>query len=315
MILGKIHKLNLRDIWKHEALDFSQWLAKPENIQYLNETIGLSLVDIQTERNVGGFKCDIVCRDEFTERIVIIENQLESSNHDHLGKIITYASGLDASVIIWIVKNAREEHASAIEWLNAHTDSSISFFLIQIEIIQIGDSSPAPQFRMIEEPNEYNKNMKRTIRENRNSESDINKFEFWTIFNEVLNEGGDFNVRKASVDHWYDFTIGTSKCYLVSELFNKDKRIRISMYIPDDKELFSVFYLNKEAIERSIGVELVWEIQDSKKSCRIFSYINDFSFSKPEKYIELSNSMIDLLSKYRMAFKPYISSNPNRLDL
>jgi len=305
MKLGKIRNLDLRGIWRHEALEFSRWLSEPENIQYLNDTIGLNLVDIQTEKNVGGFKCDIVCRDEFTDKIVIIENQLETTNHDHLGKIITYASGLEASVIIWIVKNAREEHASAIEWLNNHTDQSVSFFLIQVEIIQIGESEPAPQFKIIEEPNEFNKNMKKTVRETGTSESDTNKFEFWTIFNEVSKERGDFNVRKAGTDHWYDFSIGTSRCHLSAELINKENRIRINMYIPDDKELYDVFFLNKGSIEQSIGLPLEWERLDSKKASRIYSYINDFSFSKPDKYRALSNSMLNLLVKFRTAFKPY----------
>lgn len=266
------------------------------------------MIDIQTEKTVGNYKCDIVCRDEFTDKVVIIENQLESTDHDHLGKILTYASGLDASVIIWIVKNAREEHASAIEWLNNHTDESVSFFLIQIDMIKIGDSLPAPQFNVIEAPNDFNKNSKKSINLV-NTESETKRFEFWTIFNDVMKSRKAFNVRKASTDHWYNFSIGTSNCHLAADLLNKDGRIRINMWIPDDKEQYDIFLQNKESIESSVGFQLNWERLDTKKASRICTYIEKFSFTRPSEYEEISNKMIDVLIKFRTAFSPYIKNN------
>lgn len=113
--LGRLEEVDVRKLWSHEQYDFSNWLAKDENIDLLNEVLGLTLVDIEKEVFVGSYRCDLVASDETTGQKVIIENQLEASNHDHLGKIVTYASGLDASVIVWIVKEAREEHRSAIE--------------------------------------------------------------------------------------------------------------------------------------------------------------------------------------------------------
>lgn len=150
MKLGKFTEVNVRDLWKHEQYDFSAWLAKEENIAELGDLIGLSLVDVNTEVYVGAYRCDLVAKDETTGTKVIIENQLESTNHDHLGKIITYASGLDAKVIVWVVKEAREEHRSAIEWLNNNTLSGIAFFLIEIHAYKIGDSLPAAKFEMVE---------------------------------------------------------------------------------------------------------------------------------------------------------------------
>lgn len=125
---GRLESVDVRELWKHEQYDFSAWLSKPENIDYLSEELGLTLTDIQTEVFVGSYRCDIVAKDETSGIQVVIENQLEASNHDHLGKIITYASGLNASVIVWIVTEAKEEHRSAIEWLNNHTSQEISFF-------------------------------------------------------------------------------------------------------------------------------------------------------------------------------------------
>ena len=139
MKIGMLKEVDIRDLWKHEQYDFSNWLAEPDNITYLNDILGLTLVDVNQEVYVGSYRCDIVAKDETSETKVIIENQLEASNHDHLGKIITYASGLDAKVIVWIVKQAKEEHRSAVEWLNNNTRSGIDFFLLELHAYKIGD--------------------------------------------------------------------------------------------------------------------------------------------------------------------------------
>lgn len=136
--LGKIEKVDdLRTIWKHEAHDFTKWLAEEENLALLSEAVGIDIVLEDTESPVGSFNVDIFASEEGTSRKIIIENQLEDTNHDHLGKIITYASGKNADVVIWIVKRAREEHRRAVEWLNQHTDETIGFFLIEIELWKI----------------------------------------------------------------------------------------------------------------------------------------------------------------------------------
>lgn len=158
--MGKLVEVDIRKLWGHEQYDFSNWLADKENLELLNETIGLTLSEVEKEVYVGAYRCDLVGKDEVTGEKVIIENQLEASNHDHLGKIITYASGLDANVIVWIVKEAREEHRSAIEWLNNNTATNINFFLIEVHAYQIGDSLYAPKFEVVEKPNGFIKNAK-----------------------------------------------------------------------------------------------------------------------------------------------------------
>ena len=125
--LGRLKEVDIRNLWSHEQYDFSEWLSKHENLELLNEVIGITLSEVEKEVYVGSYRCDLVGNDETTGDKVIIENQLEASNHDHLGKIITYASGLDAKVIVWIVKEAREEHRSAIEWLNNNTSERLNF--------------------------------------------------------------------------------------------------------------------------------------------------------------------------------------------
>ena len=138
MQLSKIKRVDLRKVWKNEALDFTTWLAESENLELLSEEIEISL--IQTEAGVGKFEVDILAEENNTGRKIVIENQLDSTDHDHLGEIITYASGFDAEIVIWIVQNVRDEHKQAIDWLNEHTDQKVNIFAIQMEVWQIAES-------------------------------------------------------------------------------------------------------------------------------------------------------------------------------
>lgn len=149
--LGTLKEIKeLRRVWPHEALDFTHWLADEENMTLLADAVGLEITIDETESSVGDFNVDIYASETDTGRKIIIENQLEDTNHDHLGKLITYASGKDAEIIIWVVKKAREEHRSAVEWLNNHTDDKIAFFLVEIKLYQIGDSEIAVKFEAVE---------------------------------------------------------------------------------------------------------------------------------------------------------------------
>ena len=143
---------DLRTVWPNEAQDFTPWLSLDENIALLSEAVGIDIIVSETESSVGRFNVDIFASESGTDRKIIIENQLDTTNHDHLGKLITYASGKSANVIIWMVKQARDEHRAAIEWLNNHTDGNISFYLCEIKLFQIGASEPAVKFEVIEKP-------------------------------------------------------------------------------------------------------------------------------------------------------------------
>lgn len=305
--LGKLKEVDIRTVWKHEQYDFSKWLSLPENIQELSDTIGLSLTDIETEKFVGGYRCDIICKDEITGKNVLIENQLEPSNHDHLGKIITYASGLDAAVVIWIVQEAREEHASAIEWLNKHTDDDLAFFLIEIHAFTIGDSKPAPQFRIIEQPNEFAKMVKEVSKNTDLNESQTYRLEFWNMFNTVIEERGKpFNKHKPSTDHWYTVAIGSSKCHISIDLVNKENRIRVSLWIPNNKDLFDKLLVEKENIENEANIQFDWDRLDTKKASLICTYLEGLDFEKQDNYKDLMNQIIDYVVLFKKVFSKYI---------
>ena len=308
MGIGKLKEVDIRELWKHEQYDFSEWLSKKENIENLNEILGLTLVDISKETYVGSYRCDLFAKDETTGIKVIIENQLEMSNHDHLGKIITYASGLDAKVVVWIVKEAREEHRSAIEWLNNNTNSNVNFFLIEIHAYKIGNSDSAPMFQVIEQPNDFIKNNKSINSNDTMNKSQSQRVEFWNQFNNVLIERGKpFNVRKATTDHWYNVAIGTSDAHIAITLINKDSVIGVELYITDNKELFDKLYQKKDAIEDDLGLKLDWRRLNNSKASRIVTFIKELNFDDHSNYNELMNKTIDLAVLMRDTFKKYIN--------
>lgn len=304
--LGKLKEISIRKVWGHEQYGFSAWLSKDENIKELGDVLGLSLTNIETEKFVGNYRCDILCKDELTDKIVLIENQLEPTNHDHLGKIITYASGLDASVIVWIVESARDEHASAIEWLNKHTDENVSFFLIEVHAYQIGNSVPAPQFKVIEQPNDFAKTIKAITKNNVVNESMSKRLEFWTLFNEIVEKRKPFNKRKPTTDHWYSVAIGSSSCHVSIDLINRDNKIRISLWIADNKDFYDELYKNKEIIESKFNYKIEWHRLDNKKASYICTYIDGLDFDNQDNYKALMNESIDKVIDFKKVFKDYI---------
>lgn len=307
MKLGKLEEVDIRELWKHEQYDFSEWLSKNENIELLNNEIGLTLTDIQKEVFVGTYRCDLVAKDEATGIKVIIENQLEATNHDHLGKLITYASGLDANVVIWIVKEAREEHRSAIEWLNNKTTNELSFFLMEIRAYKIGDSLPAPKFVVVEKPNDFVKTVNTGVDSGELSNAQAERLIFWNRFNEVLiSRNKPFNVRKATTDHWYSVALGTSEAHIEVTLVNKTNSIGIEVYIKENKNLFDKLFNSSEEIENELGFSMEWMRLDHKKASRIICYIEGLDFDNHENYDELMKRVIDKVIVVRNVFRKYI---------
>ena len=193
MKLSKLIKLPLRTIWKHEAQDFTKWLATEENLALLSETIGITLANPQTEVGVGRFSVDILADDDDNNRRVIIENQIEKTNHDHLGKLITYASGLNAELCIWVVARAQQEHEQAIKWLNENTTENVNFFLIEIEAWQIDKSLPAAKFNIVAQPNDWAKAIRQRGRgSSEATDLQLQQQEFWDKVREYGEENSKY---------------------------------------------------------------------------------------------------------------------------
>jgi hypothetical protein len=273
MALSKLKKVDLREEWKNEASDFTKWLAQEENLKLLSEEIGIDDISlIQTEASVGKFSVDILAEEGNTGRKVVIENQLESTNHDHLGKIITYASGFDAEIVVWIVKDVRDEHKQAVDWLNEHTDDKVNIFAIRMELWQIGDSPYAPKFNVVSMPNDWAKAIKKSAAQSDLSDRRLMQFEFWTQFREyAASKKSTLRViRKPYPQHWYDISIGNSKSHLSLIVDANNEQIRCEFYIPDSKPLFKALHNNKEAIEAKLSAhELEWMELAGKKASRV----------------------------------------------
>lgn len=254
--LSRIKEIkNLREIWANEATDFTNWLAQEENLNLLSETIGVDLDLVKTEAVVGRYSVDILAKESNTGRNVIIENQIEPTNHDHLGKVVTYAAGHDASLAVWIVREAKEEHAKAIEWLNEHTDDSLGFFLLEIKVLQIDDSSPAPQFRIIVKPNEWAKAIKSDSNSKELTDTKQRQLQFWTDFRAYMEKKNtSFSCRLPHPQHWYDFSIGTSFAHLNLEINTQKEMLSCGLYIPRNKDLFGFLQSRKSVIEEKLGI-------------------------------------------------------------
>ena len=269
--LGSMTQItNLRSVWPNEASDFTPWLA--ENMELLNEATGLSLELVEQESAVGSFSLDVLAQDTETGANAVIENQLEDTNHDHLGKLLTYAAGKDAKYVIWIVKSAREEHRAAIEWLNNNTVDGVGFFLIEIQLWSIDGSAPAPKLNVVEQPNGWVKIIKRPSGIQGGAASQF-KYDFWNAFNDYAFKNSEFstefNQHKASSDHWYDLNIGTSEAHIQLLVNSRTNVISVCIYIAKSKALYDRFAEHKDEIERIVGDGLDWRRMNDKITCRI----------------------------------------------
>ena len=279
--LGRMKRISdLRSVWAHEANDFTKWLAEEENLSELSDSLGIEIDLEERESSVGSFNVDIFATESGTGRKIIIENQLEYTNHDHLGKLITYAAGKGAEVIIWIVKKARDEHRQAIEWLNQHTDANVGFFLVEIELWQIDQSNYAPKFNVVEKPNDFAKSMKEV---EGLSEGQKKKLEFWQFFNDTMEKNVEFNkyfrLRKPQPHHWYDLGLGTSAYFISMNAQTTKRKIDTGICIRDNKELFHLFKEHKEEFEKALGGKVIFR-EASKASRLIFERNLDITEEK-----------------------------------
>ena len=273
-MFDKIQKVDPRSIWKHEAHDFTPWLA--DNIAELGETIGIELEVTEQEADVGGFSLDLLAKDLGRNANVIIENQLAVTDHDHLGKLLTYASGYDAGLINWVSTEIREEHRQALDWLNQRTDPNTDFFGVVVEVIRIGDSRPALQFKVIVSPNEWQKSKKKQSNTASSEKSEKYREYFQDLLDELRNTHRFTSAKKGQPQNWYTFSSGNKK-FVYGHSFAQGSRVRTEIYIDagdldENKKFFDKLYEEKEKIETDYGQELEWERLDVKRACRVAVY-------------------------------------------
>lgn len=270
---GNVTCVDLRDVWPNEATDFTPWLG--ENLAALGKALDLELELHGREAAVGSFSCDLVAVEIGSNRKVVIENQLTQTDHDHLGKIVTYAAGLDADIVVWIAREAREEHRQAIEWLNERTGTETDFFLVVVKLFRIDDSRPAFSFDLVAHPNEWQKEQRVSLRQGTSPTS-----EAYGAFNQelvdILREHHGFtNARTGNKGNWQYFSTGVRG---VRYGFTFSKPLpRVELYIDCgdatlNKALFDSLFEIREEIESAAGTTLEWERLNEKRACRIALY-------------------------------------------
>ena len=280
--LGKLIRIDLRDIWLSESAHFTPWLAREENLLILGETLGLELELEAQEKSVGPFRADLLCKDIGTNAWVLIENQLERTDHSHLGQLLTYASGLEAVTIVWIAARFTEEHRSTLDWLNRITDETFRFFGVEVELWRIGDSPAAPRFNIVSKPNNWNKlvtQAARVIDEAELTGTKALQLAYWGVLGSVLMaKGGPLaKERKPQPQSWMSYSIGRSGFGINASMSRPKRQVRAELYMsnPNAKAFFHLLYAEKAAIEADLGHPLDWEELPQGKDTRISTPLND----------------------------------------
>lgn len=310
-ILGKLEQVDPRLLWASEPAHFTPWLAS--NLPTLGEALDLQLELVKAESSVGPFACDIEARDINTGRKVIIENQLESTDHTHLGQLLTYAAGLDATVIVWISPLIREQHRQAIDFLNRHTTEGLDFFAVGLEVVKIGTSLPAVVFRLVASPNAWAKTVAATGQPAVTSSRMMAYQEFFQgVIDELRTVHHFTNARAGQPQSWYSFSSGI-KGFLYSTSFTAKGDLRAELYIDvgdaRNKLIFDFLYKMKDQLEHSMGESLSWERLEKRRASRISAVRQNTTIEDVSTHgLEIQKWVIDQLLLLKKVLGPHLKS-------
>lgn len=306
MNISRLQKVPLRELWKHEAHGFTQWLA--ENLDLLGEKLDFGLTLVKTEASVGPFLVDILAEDS-DGNSVIIENQLESTNHDHLGKLITYLSNLGGKKAIWITSNPRPEHEKAIHWLNEILPVDNAFYLVKMEAYRIDESASAPMFTIVAGPSLESKQIGSQKKEL--AELNILRLEFWkSLLEQAKILIPNFANRSPSKDNWITASSGKSGFTYAFVIRMGDAQVELYLDRGDtgvNKNLFEMLFAEKKQVEKSFGKSLDWQRLDDKRGCRICYVLEGAGLQDREKWPEIQNKMIEAMVDFQKALQPVIN--------
>lgn len=270
--LGQLERIDLRKIWETEDRDFTPWLAQREHLQTLGDAIDIELEFEAQEKGVGLFRADILCKNTLDNSWVLIENQIEKTDHKHLGQLLTYAAGLDAVTIVWIASEFTEEHRSALDWLNNITNENFRFFGLEIELWRIDNSNPALKFNIISQPNNWRSTVSRAARKIEEELSPLQElqFKYWSHLSGFLGQNFQFKIRSPRPQGWYTFSLGKTNVSLITSISSQPGKLAASLYLYDNmKEKYDYLYEQKDSIESSFGESLDWENNPNKRTAVI----------------------------------------------
>ncbi len=308
--LGTLRQYDIRDVWKDEARDFTPWLLN--NVEELSAAIGLDLELHQAEHPVGRFSLDLIGVIAGTQDRVIIENQLDSSDHKHFGQLLTYAGGTDAKYVIWIAREFRDEYLSAIKWLNDGTTDDINFFAIEVSAVKIGDSLPAPLFKVVSQPNEWSKEAKASASALVSGGRGQKQLEFWDALLEALNAKNSTwtKAKKGRAQSWLSIASGVSNISYTFSVTKKQKKVEV-VFWSEDRDLneyrFETLKKRKDEIEAAFGNPLEWHFPDDNKQ-PIIRFTAPADFDDEAKWPSVISWLIENHTKMRGAFASQIDS-------
>ena len=312
--LSRLQPVELRDIWPNEAADFTPWLAEEENLNLLAETLGLELELEAQERDVGDFRADILCLNTEDNSRVLIENQLERTDHSHLGQILTYAAGLDIRTVIWIAKEFREEHRAALDRLNEITDEHFQYFGIEIKVWQIGDSARAPQFDIVSTPNDWSRTISRDTQRATSkdlSETRLQLERFWTVLRDyMVQKNSPVKCPKPGPWRFLIFSVGRTGFSIEPRVATTKKAIGISLYV-SGKDAIVHFHLLKEQqmeVEKEFEEALEWEELPGRKSSRISLRKDDTDPTDESDWANQHEWFASKLELFDKVFRPRIKA-------
>lgn len=315
--LGRLQKIPLREVWSSESSEFTPWLAKEENLNLLGETIGIVLELEAQEKDVGPFRADILCKDTATDEWVLIENQLERTDHTHLGQLLTYAAGLNAVTIVWIAGRFTDEHRATLDWLNERTDEKINLFGLEIELWRIGDSPIAPKFNVISQPNDWSRTVQRAASSGEISTHKQLQVRFWTAYKQYLEDkGSSLRSQKPSPQNWTYHSIGKSGTCLASvislwssETGIKDPEIRAELYLdgPNAIREFALLEKQKESIETELGFPMTWFNPEKKATRRLYTRMSA-DYTNEALWPEQFEWLRQRLERMQKVFVPIVKS-------
>lgn len=304
--LGKVVRVNVREAWSNEATHFTPWLASPEGMELIQDALGMDLEIEATEQFIGPFKADIVAKrtDTPDEHWVLIENQLEKTDHRHLGQLLTYAAGLKAATIVWVAERFEEEHRAALDWLNSITSEQFEFYGLEIELWRIDASPLAPMFNVIAQPNEWSREVKQSA-EGAISNLKQLQLSYWqALRSRLLEQKSKLRPQKMRPQHWATFSIGKSGAWTSACVNSQKKTIWVEFAFngPPGKIWFDQLIAQKADIERELGAELDWQRLDGKKMSRIALHRPGTDFTQEADWAEQHAWLITWLEHFRAVF-------------
>lgn len=308
--LGKLERVQLREIWQHEAYNFTPWLAEAGNLAILGEVLGLDLELVGQEVAVGPYAADIVCKDTFDGAHVLIENQLEKTDHSHLGQILTYAAALEAHTVIWIAARFTDEHRAAIDWLNEITHESWQFFALEIELWRIGSSPAAPRFNVVCRPNDWSRAVRdEAAKVEAASPTQAFQLKFWTAFRDYMFNKG-LKAPKPSPQSWQSFRVGRTGFSIEGVIKRHERQMLVRLYINCDdlppKQVFRYLLARQTTIEQALAMSLTWQELPEKKGSVIFASKAEVNFDDEATWARQFAWLEATIASMEKVFRPLI---------